>query len=140
MNAPTLAAALAFSVLACTQRPTPQAPPPGQPSSAAAVDGDSASRITVAAGDTFQVTLAANMTTGYHWELADSLDASRVVLVRHVYVPHPNPRHAAGSGGTDHWTFRAVSRGTTRISLAYFPPGRSSFPPPEVRRITVMIR
>jgi predicted secreted protein len=125
---------LLAAALACTHRPEPQPPVHGA-TPAPATETNPALRISVAAGDTFQVSLRANVTTGYHWELADSLDARVVARVGHAYVADPNPRHAVGSGGVDHWTFRGVAPGATEIVLAYYPPG--SGPPAMFVRYTV---
>ncbi|MBV9109526.1 MAG: protease inhibitor I42 family protein [Gemmatimonadetes bacterium] len=135
----------AIATLACKQQPAPQVPasatvqplpqdthPPANP--AATVNN----QLTVMAGDTFEITLRANLTTGYHWELVDSLDAKVVTLAGHEYVPYPNPQHAAGSGGTDHWTFRAVAAGRAEIALGNYPPGRRE--PAQLLRYTVTVR
>jgi predicted secreted protein len=135
----------AVATLACNRQPAPRVPasatvqplpqdthPPTDPP--ATVNN----QLTVMAGDTFEITLRANLTTGYHWDLADSLDAKVVALAGHRYVPYPNPQHAAGSGGTDHWTFRAVAAGRTEIALGHYPPGRGQ--PAQLLRYTVMVR
>jgi len=131
--------------LACSQRTAPRVPPgatvqplPQDTHPPADPPATVNNQLTVMAGDTFGITLRGNLTTGYHWGLADSLDAKVVTLVRHAYVPYPNPQHAAGSGGTDHWTFRAVAAGRAEIALGHYPPGRGQ--PAQLLRYTVTVR
>jgi len=79
-------------------------------------DQDSGTAITLAAGDTLRIELAANETTGYFWVLDESLDQSILQQVgESEYVGEPDP--APGSGGTDIWTFEAVGAGTTTLTL-----------------------
>lgn len=139
---PILAAAAA---LACQRQPAPQVPAsatvqplPQDTHPAANPPVTVNNQLTVMAGDTFEITLRANRTTGYHWDLADSLDARVVTLVRHAYVPYPNPQHVVGSGGTDHWTFRAVAAGRTEIALGLYHPGGGAAT--QVLRYSVTVR
>lgn len=135
----------AIATLACNRQPAPQVPPgaavqplPQDTHPAASPAATVNNQLTVMTGDTFQITLRGNLTTGYHWGLADSLDAKVVTLVRHAYVPDPHPQGAVGSGGTDHWTFRAVAAGRTQVALGQYPPGRAQ--PAQLLRYTVTVR
>jgi predicted secreted protein len=131
------AAALSLLAAACAPRPGDDARPV-QPSSSAAVVADTARAITLTAGQSFDLPLSANLTTGYHWVLRQKPDSAVIALVKEEYVPFPNPHHVVGSGGTDHWTFRAVRAGSTAFTLAYVSPsgGRVG----EVRTYRVTIR
>ena len=56
--------------------------------------------------------IAANPTTGYHWEIVGDLDKSVVEFVSRDYKAE-TPQ-TTGSGGVDTWVFKAVGAGDTR--------------------------
>jgi len=84
---------------------------------------DTAVPLEVPAGETFDIVLAANMTTGYEWRLAEPLDESVVQFVGQEYKSEQS--NSEGGGGHDIWTFRAIAPGTTEIVLGYYPPDGS---------------
>ena len=97
-----------------------------------------ADKVEVAVGHEFGVTLAANATTGYHWELAAPLDTAIVELVGNEYQA---PRtDLLGAGGQEIWTFRAVTRGQTVIELKYVRPWEKDVPPVETASFTVIVQ
>lgn len=77
--------------------------------------------IEVQAGDTFNIVIDANPSTGYHWELVGELDGNVVEFTSRDYTA--DEPVLAGSGGVDVWTFKAVSAGETTIMLGSYPPG-----------------
>ena len=77
--------------------------------------------IEVQAGDTFNIVIDANPSTGYHWEFVGELDGSVVEFVSRDYTA--DEPVLTGSGGVDVWTFKAVSAGQTQITLGSYPPG-----------------
>jgi len=79
----------------------------------------------VAAGTDLSFTLEANPTTGYHWVLAGIEQENEVVEQsgEAVYTPSANPEGMVGAGGTEEWTFTALSAGEALITLDYMPPG-----------------
>ena len=85
------------------------------------------SRFEVTAGQQFNITLASNVTTGYHWELAEPLDEAMVQLVGSEYKA-PETRRV-GAGGQEVWTFRAVGQGQTSINLKYVRPWEKDVAP-----------
>ena len=76
--------------------------------------------INARAGENFIITLESNPTTGYSWQLAKPLDEKIVQLVGSEYTP--SRTDLVGAGGTEEWTFLAVKKGTTRVSLKYVRP------------------
>ena len=78
---------------------------------------DSGSDVTLEVGQRMDVYLDSNASTGFEWELAE-LDTS---VLEHTstsfrsgcVIPMP------GCGGTDKWTFTAVSPGTTPLRMIY---------------------
>ena len=89
-------------------------------------------------GREFQIALQANPTTGYKWELVESLDESKVKLARSEYRRNEPAR--VGSGGVEVWTFRAVGAGTTSLSFKYVRPWEKTGPPADTRTFKVSIR
>jgi inhibitor of cysteine peptidase len=94
-------------------------------------------QIEVTVSRDFSITLASNPTTGYQWELADPLDEAVVKLVSREYKG-PETK-LIGAGGQEIWTFRAVSRGQTLISLKYVRPWEKGVAPDKTASYTVIV-
>lgn len=93
--------------------------------------------INARAGENFTITLESNPTTGYSWQLAKPLDEKIVKLVGSEYVP--SKTDLVGAGGEENWTFLAVKKGTTRISLKYVRPWEKDKPPVEEKTFLVKV-
>jgi inhibitor of cysteine peptidase len=68
-------------------------------------------------GKEFVITLDANATTGYEWQLAAPIDDKLINLVSSEYVPYETG--LVGSGGKSVWTFKAIQAGKAQISFKY---------------------
>jgi inhibitor of cysteine peptidase len=77
--------------------------------------------LSVKAGDSFTVTLCSNPTTGFQWESAVISDQSVLTETNHQFVG-PEDENLVGAGGKDVWTFQALKKGTSTISIAYSRP------------------
>lgn len=92
----------------------------------------------------FQVTLAANHTTGYKWMLAKVPDPKVVKLVTNNYVPDnaegPDGRLRKGVGGHEVWTFQAMGPGRAMIMLNYVRPWEKDKKPAKSRSLEVEVR
>lgn len=75
--------------------------------------------IEVQAGETFNIVIDSNPSTGYHWEIVGELNGVEFVSTEYT----ADEPVAPGSGGVDIWTFKAVSSGEAQITLGSFPPG-----------------
>lgn len=65
--------------------------------------------------------LCSNPTTGFQWpELAEIGDVLVVEQVDHEFTPPA--AGTAGASGKDTWTFKAIKKGTTTISMEYSRP------------------
>jgi inhibitor of cysteine peptidase len=74
-------------------------------------------------GQTINITLDSNVTTGYKWNLVGEPDAKVLKLLSPQYVePTISNSPVVGAGGKEVWMFQTVGRGTARIKLAYFRP------------------
>ena len=80
---------------------------------------DPAQSIDVQVGESFDIVIASNPSTGYHWEIVGELTGVEFVL--RVYKA--DEPVLTGSGGVDVWTFNALAAGETQITLGSFPPG-----------------
>ncbi len=90
------------------------------------IDLDSANNgvsLETAVGQTIDITLDSNVTTGYKWNLVGEPDTQVLKLLSSQYVEPPtsNPP-VVGAGGKEVWKFQTVGRGTTSLKLAYFRP------------------
>lgn len=99
---------------------------------------DSSKPIVLETGDEFTITLDANATTGYQWQLAEKPDASVVKKVSEEYKPEDVNR--AGAGGKDVWTFKAVGKGDTSISLIYVRSWEEDKPPSDAKLFSVTVK
>lgn len=92
------------------------------------VDADNGKTFTVKAGETVEVRVAGNLTTGYAWMAALS-DEDAVLLEQQgepVYVQDSADTDMVGTGGTYTFTFRAEGEAT--LKLVYSRPWESVGP------------
>lgn len=66
-------------------------------------------------GQTFDIHLLENPTTGFHWQLTP-LDSAACILVSDAFN---GPAITPGRGGEHSWTFRAAASGRCDIELLY---------------------
>jgi inhibitor of cysteine peptidase len=78
-------------------------------------------QVEVAAGGLLTVTLGSNPTTGFNWQPAVISDDS--VLKQEGESEFVPPAEAIpGAGGKEIWTFKALKKGTSTISMEYSRP------------------
>jgi inhibitor of cysteine peptidase len=82
--------------------------------------------MTVKTGETFDLVLPSNPSTGYRWGIIPELDENIVEFVEQNYVSEQPV--IPGSGGVDVWTFRAGNAGDTTVVLGYYPPSNPNDP------------
>jgi predicted secreted protein len=83
--------------------------------------------IEVPAGETFQVQLASNASTGFSWQLISISDSNVLEKVSNIYdTPmfklkegEPPP---VGAGGVEFWDYKALKTGTSTIVMEYSQP------------------
>jgi inhibitor of cysteine peptidase len=106
--------------------PTPTLPPTAETPSTLPEPSDPTQLITVKAGETFELVLPSNSSTGYRWNIIPELDENIVQFVEQGFMAKQPV--IPGSGGLDVWTFRAVNAGDTTIVLGYYPPSNQNDP------------
>ncbi len=89
-------------------------------------------------GKEFTVRLGSNRSTGYRWRPVGTLDEHTVKLEKSEYVPFEGG--AGGTGGEEVWTFLAVSKGDTEITMEYAPPYEKNQVPLKTATIQVSVR
>lgn len=89
-------------------------------------------------GRSFTIALDANPTTGYGWKQSIK-DQTVVAYVSDVYNAEARDPQVVGGGGTDTFTFKALAKGTTTITLTYARPWES-VPAAQTRTITVTVK
>jgi inhibitor of cysteine peptidase len=66
----------------------------------------------------FTIALGSNITTGYSWQ-AD-YDGNSLNLVEKTYQEGDNTgKQIVGASGTEYFTFRALSKGETKVTFTY---------------------
>ncbi len=78
-------------------------------------------KVGVNAGDSVTVTLCSNRTTGFQWtELAQIGSETVLKQTNHEFVLPEGD--VPGAAGKEVWTFKALKKGTTDVSLEYSRP------------------
>ena len=111
---------------------------PGGRSEAVRLTGaDAGKSIEVAKGDRLEITLEANPTTGYIWEVGSG-DAD--ILEMEGEPDCKTESDAIGAGGAMTFRFRAVETGTTDLELVYHRPWEEDQEPAETFTVTVTVK
>ncbi|MEI7912738.1 MAG: protease inhibitor I42 family protein [Verrucomicrobiota bacterium] len=94
-------------------------------------------------GKEFTITLDANHSTGYSWQLAKPLTETLVKSTTHSYQEAATEAGApprAGAGGKEVWTFKAISPGSTVIEFKYVRPWEKDTPPVKTAKFPLVIK
>jgi len=78
-------------------------------------------QVRLAPGETVQVTLSTNRTTGYSWQAKAT--GSAATVSRGTYQAPDTSTGMVGAPGTTTWTVKAVRAGTSRVNIVATPPG-----------------
>jgi len=80
--------------------------------------------VEVGAGDSFTVTLCSNPTTGFMWsESAQIGDQTVLQQTEHKFeAPKTTEPPIEGAPGKEVWTFQALNKGETTVSMEYSRP------------------
>ena len=122
-----IAAILLTACITSSSIPTATFPPPPVETEDIPLEPtDHTQLITVKAGETFDLAVPSNPSTGYHWDIIPELDPNFVEFAGQNYFA--DQPVAPGSGGMEVWTFRAIHPGDTTIVLGYYPPDDDANP------------
>ena len=117
---------LGCATISTTPTPTPPLLPTGETPNPLPEPTDPTQLIVVGPGQTFDIVLPSNPSTGYRWDLVGELDANLLQLMEQTYIAEQPI--IPGSGGVDVWTFSAIGTGETTIELGYYPPSGDAQP------------
>ena len=101
-------------------------------------DKDAGRQVSLKVGDTLEVSLAANPTTGYNWFQAET--RFRVLKPDGEPVFKPEAPDRMGAGGRMTFKFRAVAAGETALKLYYKRPWEKKEPPDKTFKVTVTVK
>ena len=101
-------------------------------------EADDRRTVAIDAGETLEVRLASNPTTGYRWALASPVEHLDLVGGNASFEP---PATALpGAGGHEIFLFRAKTAGRAAIELRYARTWETEAAPARVYRLTVDVR
>ncbi|MFH1059075.1 MAG: protease inhibitor I42 family protein [Pseudomonadota bacterium] len=127
LTAVLLLACLLLPACADLGSPTYLPPPvrkPRQPALAPAEPATPPTKrtLSVGVGETVDLTLDSNPSTGFRWFLAQPPDNLVLVLETHFYQSDPDAAGRVGAPGREVFRFRGVSPGSTNLTLEYARP------------------
>jgi inhibitor of cysteine peptidase len=132
-------AATLLTLFGCGSSSTPSSSTPKEVS----VDSSySAKEVEIASGGTLTVTLESNSSTGFQWSLISISDQAVLEKVDQKYVAPEAPQNGGtlvGAPGEEVWTFKALQKGKSTISMGYSRPWES-VPPAKTFTLTVTVK
>ncbi|KIX11116.1 hypothetical protein X474_25745 [Dethiosulfatarculus sandiegensis] len=93
----------------------------------------------VKAGEEFTISLKANPTTGYGWQLVSPLDPNLLKLMGSRFERKPSQQKLMGAGGHTVWTFKALGPGKADLLFHYQRPWEKDQEPARRKSFTVVI-
>ncbi len=100
-------------------------------------DSYSGKQVELSVGQSLVVTLDSNASTGYSWSLSQNSDDSVLNNAGNEYVAPQTT--LVGAGGKEEWTFKALKKGNSTISMGYSRPWEST-PPAKTFDLTVVVK
>lgn len=122
-------AAILLCLLAC-------APAPQEVSVDASYSGK---EVELGVGGSLTVALESNPSTGYEWELTEVGDETVLQKVDQRYEP-PEDGGMVGAPGKEIWTFKALKKGQSSISMEYSQPWEGGTKAAETFKLTVLVK
>ena len=100
--------------------------------------------VAVAVGDSFTVALCSNPSTGFQWSESAQIGEQTILQqTDHQVVPPEakgNKSPAPGAAGKETWTFKALEKGTTDVSMEYSRPWEGGEKSERTFKLTVTVR
>jgi inhibitor of cysteine peptidase len=121
--------AISLCLVACSSAP-----------SLVSVDASySGQQVEVAVGGSLTVTLESNPSTGFEWVLVNIGDETVLKNVANTYEA-PEDTDMVGAPGKEIWTFKALKKGTSTISMEYSQPWPNGTKAAETFDLTVVVK
>jgi len=99
----------------------------------------SGKEVALAVGGSLIVTLDSNATTGFEWELTEISDEAVLGLESSEFQP-PEDTGVVGAPGKEIWTFNALKKGESCISMEYSQPWEGGTKAAETFDLTVVVK
>ena len=99
----------------------------------------SGQEVEIAVGGSLTVTLESNASTGFQWELVSISDETVLEKVADTYEA-PEDTGMVGAPGKEIWTFTALEKGTTTISMEYSRPWENGTQAAETFDLTIVVK
>lgn len=93
--------------------------------------------VAVRVGDQFTISLPSNQTTGFSWRLARGMSSTVLKMVGSKYVDMSGG--IPGRGGSETWSFTALHRGKTTVTLEYARPWEKGVKPAKRQAFAVVV-
>lgn len=93
--------------------------------------------IAVRVGDQFSISLPSNHTTGFGWRIAEGMSSTVLKMAGSKYVAPSGG--FVGRGGSEIWTFTALHKGNTAITLEYVRPWEKGVKPAKSQAFAVVV-
>jgi inhibitor of cysteine peptidase len=90
-------------------------------------------------GDTLNVVLNGNPTTGFAWAMTSGTGVS-LLLVQKQFLPSNTSPRMAGAGGQFIFTFHAAAKGDSDLCFAYFRSWEKGIPPAQTYQLFVSVK
>lgn len=130
----TLAAILLLGACSAASHPST---PDDSASQKTIGEQENGSTVALQAGGELDITLDANATTGYRWEIA----ADDAAVVKPMGEPEYKPQGTGlGAGGKTTFHFEAVAPGQTVVKLIYHRPFEQGVPPAKTFQVNVIVK
>ena len=108
------------------------------PSEVQLTAADNGSTVELESGQTLSITLEANPTTGYTWEVVDAPGEQVMRQVGEIeFVPNKQEPGIVGSGGVQIIRFECINAGQTVLELVYHRPWETDVEPLETFTVHV---
>jgi len=99
----------------------------------------SGQQVEVAVGGSVIVTLESNASTGFQWVLVSIGDETVLEKVANTYES-PEDTDMVGAPGKEIWTFKALKKGTSTISMEYSQPWENGTKAAETFNLIVVVK
>ncbi|HEX9094243.1 MAG TPA: protease inhibitor I42 family protein [Coriobacteriia bacterium] len=100
---------------------------------------DAGKPVALSVGQTLEVTLLANPTTGFSWQVADASGGVLAAKGDPAYVQDPGPP-LVGKGGAQTFTFDAAKAGSGRLLMEYRRPWETTATPERTFEAPIEVR
>jgi len=101
---------------------------------------DNGREIVCRPGDVILLSLEANPTTGYDWEIIEPLDSTVIQIGEREFSQSSTDKKLVGAGGVDRWRIKAVQRGRVHLELVYRRPWEKTAEPIDRFSLDIVVR